>query len=349
MPKAHPTIVDLARDLGISKTTVSDALSGRGRVSEETRVLVTEAAARIGYVGNRAARSLRSSTHGAIGLHIPPVVRNFSFYMDFAFGAAHAAAELDVDLTLFARDPAVSGRRGFPVDGALVVDPLRDDPTMDRLLDAGVPVVTIGYDLGDSAARVSGVIEAPHGETTRTVLDTLWASGVRRPAFLGSDALFFSSWAQDVSDAVNRWYADRGIEPAIGLVPVTAGPDEIRETVRDLVGRSGVDALVCGPQGFAARALPTLEAEGIGIGRGFPLASLVGDPVTESNNPDITCVEIDPWGLGVASARLLADILLSGNDGPAPYRSHASRVRFAPYLDPQAHGASASDGRTARE
>ena len=334
MAKPQPTIVDLARDLGISKTTVSDALSGRGRVSEETRVLVTEAAARIGYVGNRAARSLRSSTHGAIGLHIPPIVRNFSFYMDFAFGAAHAAAELDVDLTLFARDPAVSGRRGFPVDGALVVDPLRDDLTLERLLDAGVPVVTVGVDLGGSASRVSGVIEAQHGDTTRRILDVLWDAGCRRPAFLGSNDLFFSSWARDVSDAADAWYAARGIEPAVGLVPVSAGPEEVRDTVTDLVEREGVDALVCGPQGFAARALPTLEALGIRIGRDFPLVSLVSDPVTEANNPDITSVDIDPWNLGIASARLLADILLTGTDGPAPYRSHPSNVRFAPYLSP---------------
>jgi DNA-binding LacI/PurR family transcriptional regulator len=349
MGKPQPTIVDLARDLGISKTTVSDALSGRGRVSEETRRLVAEAAARIGYVGNRAARSLRSSSNGAIGLHIPPIVRNFAFYMDFAFGAAHAAAELDVDLTLFARDPAVSARRGFPVDGALVVDPLRDDPTMDRLLDAGVPVVTVGYDLGESAARVSGVIEAQHGDTTRIVLDALWESGVRRPAFLGSDALFFSSWAQDVSDAVNAWYSSRGIDPAVGLVPVTAEPDEIRDTVVDLVGREGVDALVCGPQGFAARALPVLESLGVHVGSDFPLASLVGDPVTESNNPDITCAEIDPWGLGISSARLLADILLAGGDGTVPYRSHPSHVRFARYLTAASRRTAPSGGPSLAE
>lgn len=333
MGKSQPTIIDLARDLGISKTTVSDALSGRGRVSEETRILVTEAAARIGYVGNRAARSLRSSTHGALGLHVPPIVRNFSFYMDLAFGAAHAAAELDVDLTLFARDPAVSARRGFPVDGALVVDPLRDDPTMERLLDAGVPVVTVGFDLGDSASRVSGVIEAPHRDTTRAVLDALWESGSRRPALLGSDASFYSSWARDVSEAATDWYASRGIEPAMGLIPVTAEQEDVHAAVVDLVGLEGVDALVCGPQGFAARTLPTLESLGIRIGRGFPLASLVGDPATESGNPDITCVELDAWNFGVEAAQLLADVILNRGDGPAPYRVHASSVRFARYLD----------------
>jgi DNA-binding LacI/PurR family transcriptional regulator len=229
------------------------------------------------------------------------------------------------------------------------VDPLRDDPTMDRLLDAGVPVVTVGYDLGESAARVSGVIEAQHGDTTRIVLDALWESGVRRPAFLGSDALFFSSWAQDVSDAVNAWYSSRGIEPAVGLVPVTAEPGEIRDTVVDLVGREGVDALVCGPQGFAARALPVLESLGVHVGSDFPLASLVGDPVTESNNPDITCVELDPWGLGISSARLLADILLAGGDGTVPYRSHPSHVRFARYLTAASRHAAPSGGPSLAE
>ncbi|MGC7322305.1 LacI family DNA-binding transcriptional regulator, partial [Mycobacteroides abscessus subsp. massiliense] len=37
MPRAPVTIVDIAREMGLSKTTVADALGGSGRVSEATR------------------------------------------------------------------------------------------------------------------------------------------------------------------------------------------------------------------------------------------------------------------------------------------------------------------------
>ena len=138
------TIVDLARELGMSKTTVSDALSGRGRVSEETRDRVLAAAARLGYRVNRAARSMRTQRTGAIGIYVPPRVRSIPFYMDFTFGVADQAAEMDLDLLLLSREQDGRRPRAYAVDGVVAVDPLPDDPTISVILDACVPVVTAG-------------------------------------------------------------------------------------------------------------------------------------------------------------------------------------------------------------
>lgn len=79
------TIVDIARELGISKTTVSAALHGSGRVSETTRVQVEHAAERLGYVSNRAAQTLRGSRSQSIGLHLFPNSQARNFYMQFVF------------------------------------------------------------------------------------------------------------------------------------------------------------------------------------------------------------------------------------------------------------------------
>ena len=85
MARTRATIMDIARELGLSKTTVSSALGGSGRISEEKRALIRETADRLGYVANRAARSLRVNRVGTIGLYIPPIARSLAFYMDFAF------------------------------------------------------------------------------------------------------------------------------------------------------------------------------------------------------------------------------------------------------------------------
>ena len=65
------TIIDIARETGTSKTTVSRVLNGEPSVAPATRVLVTEAATRLGYRANRAARSLRTSRSALVGFLVP--------------------------------------------------------------------------------------------------------------------------------------------------------------------------------------------------------------------------------------------------------------------------------------
>lgn len=126
MARTRATIMDIARELGLSKTTVSSALGGSGRISEEKRALIRETADRLGYVANRAARSLRVSRVGTIGLYIPPIARSLAFYMDFAFGVTEGAAAADYDVTLFAR--GLTPQRAFHVDGVIAIDPSPANP-----------------------------------------------------------------------------------------------------------------------------------------------------------------------------------------------------------------------------
>ncbi len=78
----RPTIVDVAKAAGVSKSTVSLVLQGSTLVKEQTRRHVQEAIADIGYVYNRSAANLRSSTTGLIGLVINDI-RN-PFFTEFA-------------------------------------------------------------------------------------------------------------------------------------------------------------------------------------------------------------------------------------------------------------------------
>src|SRR5699024_10494595 len=125
MAKAEVTIVDIANALGISKTTVSSALHGSGRVSERTRIKVKATADSMGYVSNRAAQRLRGGQYHTIGLQIPSDVRDLPFYAEFAFGAAAVAAEHEKDLLLLS-GPANERRHALAIDGLLAIDPTPD-------------------------------------------------------------------------------------------------------------------------------------------------------------------------------------------------------------------------------
>ena len=76
------TIIDIAKELGISKSTVSRALSGdTHNVKPETMKLICETAKRMGYQRNEMAVNLRRQTTRNIGIIIPEVVT--SFFMNF--------------------------------------------------------------------------------------------------------------------------------------------------------------------------------------------------------------------------------------------------------------------------
>lgn len=327
MAARRVTIVEIAQHVGLSKTTVSDALHGGGRVSPTTAARVAAAARELGYVTNRAARQLRGRSVGAFGIYIPPIARNFNFYMEFAFGAAHGSAEHDADLTLFARDADV-GPRHFQVDGVLAVDPLPGDPMLERLVDAGIPMVTAGRPPAALADAVSAVIEAPHGELARLVLDQLHRSGCRRPAFVGSDRQFYSSWADDVRQSYLDWCAAHSVDPNAHACPLDATTEQLAAAVQSALEVPGVDALVCAPQGFAGRALTMLESRGIEVGPSFGLATLSSDPTTELGNTRITAVDLAPWTFGREAVNLLAAVM-AGESRPYLNRFEKVSIRKA--------------------
>ena len=78
----RPTIVDVAKAAGVSKSTVSLVLQNSPLVRDETRADVRRVMAEIGYVYNRAAATLRSANAGLIGLVINDL-RN-PFFTEFA-------------------------------------------------------------------------------------------------------------------------------------------------------------------------------------------------------------------------------------------------------------------------
>ena len=78
----YVTIIDIANELGISKSTVSRALSGdTTNVKPDTLQLVLATAERMGYKRNEMAVNLRKQSTKTIGIIIPEVVT--SFFMRF--------------------------------------------------------------------------------------------------------------------------------------------------------------------------------------------------------------------------------------------------------------------------
>ncbi|WP_405432168.1 LacI family DNA-binding transcriptional regulator [Streptomyces anulatus] len=258
------TLLDVARAAGVSKSTVSDALQGSGRVAEATRDRVRAVAEDLGYRPNSAARRLRRASTGAVGLHLPATATRLDYYMNLAFGAVERAQEDGLDMVLLAPSGAAGGRIASRVDGLLVIDPEPGDSAVPGLLDAGVPVVTGERYLGP-ATGPSGAVVCDNAASLTALLDHVTERGARRPALLAPSGS--SAWATALRATAGSWGRAHGVAVTLRTVPFAATPAEAEAaTLALLAADPAVDAVICAPDGSAPGALRAAAALGRKVG-----------------------------------------------------------------------------------
>src|SRR5262245_28341999 len=183
MSKGRVTIRDVAAEVGLSPTTVSHALNGKGRVDPVTRDRVAEAADRLGYRPDRTARRLRSGRSGAIALLLPFVEPDIArdemlaldYYMHLAGSAARSAFVRGHPMLLTPPLRDVHDLRDLGVDGGVVCDPANDDPRVGLFAALDLPVVTVERDPG--RPEHPWVVRCDNEGNTRTLLDELARAG----------------------------------------------------------------------------------------------------------------------------------------------------------------------------
>ncbi|GAB2710010.1 DNA-binding LacI/PurR family transcriptional regulator [Microbacterium marinum] len=180
------TIADVATRAGVSKATASRALTGRGYVSDETRVRVAQAARELSYVAHSSATSLATGRTQTVGVVMPHV--NRWFFAEVLEGIQLALLERGLDLTLYDATPgSASRRRVFEdflarrrFDGLIAVGLEPAESELDALLALGKPVVSV---IGTQQSTSVVTLDDSHAAVLATA--HLIELGHRRIAFLG--------------------------------------------------------------------------------------------------------------------------------------------------------------------
>jgi LacI family transcriptional regulator len=156
-----PTIMDVARESGVSYSTVSRALNGYEFVKPSTREKVLRAAEKLGYVPNQQARSLAGGRSNLIGILVPTL--DNAYISEIIRGIDEELAKSHYNLILYTTHHHRGNEASYvativnsAADGLLLVVPLSSNHYLDILREQQFPHVLIDQsDLTEQSSAIS--------------------------------------------------------------------------------------------------------------------------------------------------------------------------------------------------
>ncbi len=300
MQAAPPTLQSIAAEFGVSSATVSNALSGKGRVSEGLAARLRARAEALGYAPSLPARALRTGRSGVIGLVLPDLANPLFPKIAQAVEAAAAREGYGVLIAdshgeVGAQTAALQRLVQRGADGIIVV-PRRGT----RVLGLDVPLAVI-----DTPAPPGNTVSADHRAGGAALAAHLLGLGHRAFALVGE--------SRESSVQRDRIGGLRAGLPQTARIE-TIWLEEAPETDFPALARDGITAFAATSDLHALRILTTLQRAGLAIPREASVAGFDDLAFAAAVTPSLTTMAQDSDRIaGAAVAALMARI-----DGPEP-------------------------------
>lgn len=304
-------IDDIARELGVSKTTVSRAISGKGRIGKETRERVLAFIEEHDYRPNVIAKSLAQNKTYNLGLILPAdfVETEFSFFKECMNGICEVAERYNYDvlITMGTGENLSHVRRlvhNRKVDG-IILSRAVTDPEIPRYLKMQeMPFVVIGP--SDDPDIIT--VDNQNQEASEELTEIMLLKGVHRMALLGG------TQSHKVTEkrfrGFVRAYEKNGI--SMEYSPVILEISNNHVMVMKAVERAleaGVDGILCMDDVICALVMSCLREKNVRVPDDIKLASLYDSERLEYNDPPITSAHFDTKKLGHNAGLKLLDAL----------------------------------------
>jgi len=257
------TISEVAREAGVSISTVSYTLSRKRPISAETRERVEAAIKRLNFVPKASARALAARRSGIIAVTAPfHADTDPSDHMLFAMQVTVAARAHGYDTLLLVDDDALEGMQRSSstalADGIIVLDVAAHDQRAELARAIDSPAVFIG--VPDDASDLT-CVDVDFENAVREALEQLVAAGHRSVGLLSHPIELFerdSGYATRIVRAFTSETERLGLEGAV-VHPTT---ERAHEAVTELLAKlPGVTALIASTSMTVARSLTAAFTE----------------------------------------------------------------------------------------
>jgi len=311
------TISDIARQLGISVSTVSRALNGSKLVAEEMRNRIVREAQKLGYTPNPIAVALKTGKTKTIGMIVPLISRNY--FVQAIAGVESVIYDVGYDLIIassgnfYEREKKIveSLSQGKVVGViAAVAAETTDYSHYMNLINKGIPIVM--FDRLMPLEGMSSVVQDDF-QGAYNATKHLLAQGCRK--------IFHYRGLQNVSmwntreKGYRQAMSEAGIQIRKGWVHTAlTTPEEGEKYARKLLAKGDMPDGILFSGDFAAKAAMEVFAEnGVRIPEDVAIVGFVNEPWDKYLNPPLSSIEQFPYDIGKEAARLMLRAIEGGN------------------------------------
>ena len=312
------TIVDIAKRAKVAPSTVSRALTGKGRIASKTRARIVQIAQEMGYEGANL-----SAPHKAVGILYS---RRLRYLIGDAFyGSVMEGVEVSfrswgyrVFFSTFEDQSDLEELLAQEAhDGFIVVGGDATPEAVHPLVAAGTPIVLVDNEFPDHPT--SAVVTA-NVEGSRALTKHLLTLGHRRIGYVAGPLAHVSlrqrveGFKQAMAEAASTPGIDSAIDSGVDrwIVAGSKGDFGFETGVsgfRELWGVRGLKptAILCSNDMVALGVLHAAQAQGLSVPGDLSVAGF--DDVVQNAHPQLTTMSVPCREMGVRAARLLYEAI----------------------------------------
>lgn len=310
MEEKNLTINDIAEELGVSKTTVSRAISGKGRIGAETRKKVLAYIEEHNYRPNVIAKGLAQNKTYNLGLALPGDynIVELPFFQNCMIGICKMASDADYDVLISmvtAQDISQLERAvtNHKIDGVILTRTLTEDAPMKYLKENGVPFVAIGSTNDDTVIQ----IDNDHRSACRELTCKLLEKGIKKIALIGGDESYVVTGTrlQGFEDAFSKetnWNGSKEVFLNVG------DNRQVEQIVEKLLAEN-IECIVTMDDFLCSCVLNCLQQKGVSVPGQVQVVSFYDSTFLANNMPSITSIRFDVEKLGKKACEIFLKVL----------------------------------------
>lgn len=307
------TISDVAEALGVSKSTVSRAISGKGRIGKTTRERVLTYIEKHNYKPNVLAKGLAQLKTYNIGVMLPEdySVVDLPFFQTCLIGIEETAVSMDYDILLTMSRESDCGQlvrmvENHKVDGIVLMRTFTKDIHIEYLKSQGIPFVTVGSTNDQDVVQVDN----DHKNACRELISILLMKKLSRIGLIGGVESHVVT--QNRLKGYIEAHKEAGIALNQDIVFVNVEKEIMIQRAVEKLLQEQVDCIVCLDDAVCMHVLNKLRKEHISVPKQMKVASFYDSSILENNLPSITSLSFNARELGTVACKTLME-LIEGN------------------------------------
>jgi LacI family transcriptional regulator len=310
------TIADVAREAGVSISTVSKAMNNRRDVSEATRHKVLATIERLDYHYDSAARGLRTKRSMMIGAVVQYLEHDYfqriiSGVESAAFARGYNVVISNCQLSLDRERALVKSFLQRRIDGLIFALPMTNNAELLEMAERGARFVVVGLPLA-GAPKTATICADHEGGAYNAAIHLHRVHGKRRIAFIHGPPE-----QEDCFHGYCRALTDLGLPFNPELTGYAQRSAENAGVALEKIVRQGLrpDAVLCFNDELAHGVYLKAARLGLRIPDDLAVVGVDDSRIASCLSPGLTSVGVPTFQMGELAANELIDLLENGGDG----------------------------------